>query len=465
MESDVCLALGRTEHASSGEEEKPYPKWLLGAYLAHLLLPLALLLDCCAAWRLHSQQFSDEILCAISGAWLAAAIGGLLLARDRARLLKRMRGPLAGLFALCITIAVFELALRATMGEARPALWTPGLRTTYKMDTRLMPGASPNVTFTVNRLGLRGPEMPSDKRVYKIVAVGGSTTECLVLTDAKTWPQRLMDELNRSQQNVPVWVGNAGAAGHTALHHLELLRDLPVLSQADALVFMIGINDLEATLVQRGGPADNYIWKDVRELRDRLAGEPEYRYPLFRHLYLFRLIRNASLNFWLITHYKIHEDDETGMRERRARFRRVPLPDLALGLREYRVRLERIAQECGRRHLRCIFLTQPSMWRSDLPPQEEALLVFGWVGRLGDPWGYLTVDDGKRALDQFNEVELDVCREMGMECLDVAAMVPKDSAAFYDDVHFNEGGAEIVAHAVASYFLSRPPFRSQSLTH
>jgi len=465
MDSHTCLDLGETERTPAGTGELPYPRLLLAAYLAHMLVPLALLLDCCAAWRVHSQQLSEEILAGIAAAWLVAAVGALLLAADNARFLKRMRGPLVGFFALCITIAAIELVLRATLAEGGPALWTPGLRTTYKMDTKLMPGVSSNVTFTVNRLGLRGPEMPSDRHTYKIIAVGGSSTECLALTDAKTWPQQLMDDLNQGQQIRPVWVGNAGASGHTALHHLVLLQNLPVLSQVDALVFMIGINDLEATLIQRGGPADNNIWKDVREFRERLADEPGSGYPLFRHLYLFKLIRRTGLTLWLVAHYKIHEEDEAEMRRKRAHFPRVPLPDLALGLQEYRVRLERIAHECGARHMRCIFLTQPSMWRSDLPQAEKALLVFGWVGRLGDPSGYLTVDDAQLALNQFNQAELDVCHETGMECLDLASIVPKDSTAFYDDVHFNEGGAKIVGRVVTEYLVSRPPFRSLSLRH
>ena len=465
MDSHTCLDLGETEQTPAGTGGTPYPRLLLAAYLAHMLVPLALLLDCCAAWRLHSQQLSEEILAGIAAAWLLAAVGAFLLAADSARFLKRMRGPLVGFFALCITIAAIELVLRATLARAEPALWTPGLRTTYKMDTALMPGVSRTVTFTVNRLGLRGPEMPADKHVYRIVAVGGSTTECLALTDAKTWPQQLMDDLNHGEHTLPVWVGNAGASGHTALHHAVLLQDLPALSRMDALVFMIGINDLEATLIRRGGPADDYIWQDVREFKDRLADEPEYKYPLFRHLYLFKFARKTSLTLWLVAHYKIHEEDEAEMRRKRAQFPRVPLPDLTLGLQEYRARLERIAQECGARHLRCIFLTQPSMWRRDLPQPERALLVFGWVGRLGDPAGYLTVDDAQRALDQFNQVEMDVCRKMGMECLDLASIVPKDSSAFYDDVHFNEGGAEIVGRAVADYLLARPPFRPQAVSH
>lgn len=44
---------------------------------------------------------------------------------------------------------------------------------------------------------------------------------------------------------------------------------------------------------------------------------------------------------------------------------------------------------------------------------------------------------------------LEVCADRRVECLDLAAMLPKDDTVFYDDVHFNEAGAERVAAAVA----------------
>ena len=44
------------------------------------------------------------------------------------------------------------------------------------------------------------------------------------------------------------------------------------------------------------------------------------------------------------------------------------------GLEEYRLRIEDIIQECESRGIRCLYLTQPSMWRSDLDEDEKKLL-------------------------------------------------------------------------------------------
>jgi hypothetical protein len=37
-------------------------------------------------------------------------------------------------------------------------------------------------------------------------------------------------------------------------------------------------------------------------------------------------------------------------------------------------------------------------------------------------------------------------------------LLPKDTRSFYDDIHFNEAGAEAVARALFRYLAARPPF-------
>ncbi len=47
---------------------------------------------------------------------------------------------------------------------------------------------------------------------------------------------------------------------------------------------------------------------------------------------------------------------------------------------------------------------------------------------------------------------------MNIECIDTEAALEKSVANFYDDCHFNEGGARNVAKNVADYLLSHKPF-------
>lgn len=63
-----------------------------------------------------------------------------------------------------------------------------------------------------------------------------------------------------------------------------------------------------------------------------------------------------------------------------------------------------------------------------------------------------------RPMDAYNETLLDVCRRGRLECFDLASAVPKESSTFFDDFHFTEKGACIVAWVLVDYLHSTPPF-------
>jgi hypothetical protein len=281
------------------------------------------------------------------------------------------------------------------------------------------------------------------------------------LDDSEEWPHVLMEEINASQKSTPVWVGNAGVAGMDTVRHLVLLQYLPGVLQVDMAVLMAGGIDFAATLAFEGAPTQSILEKGAGFQGDLPAGT-RWRsvYPLYRRLRLFppirEGIRNMERGFGRGGNQGV--DAIIAARERRAASPIVPLPDLHTGLEEYRGRLVALATRCRVLELRCLFLTQPSLWRGDLSPAEQRLLWGGYVGGWEKPKGYLSAADLARAMDAYNRTLLDVCRQNGLECYDLAAHISKDTSVFYDDIHLNEGGARSVAQNVKQYLLSRPPF-------
>ena len=106
-----------------------------------------------------------------------------------------------------------------------------------------MPGIEGESRFTVNSLGIRGPELPPREAAYRILCVGGSTTECLYLDDTESWPHLLMEMLSQQRYRQPVWVGNIGMSGYSTVHHLKFLSEDDLRKQIDCVLFMVGAND------------------------------------------------------------------------------------------------------------------------------------------------------------------------------------------------------------------------------
>ncbi len=93
-------------------------------------------------------------------------------------------------------------------------------------------------------------------------------------------------------------------------------------------------------------------------------------------------------------------------------------------------------------------------------PQSERDLI--WMGgtdffhlKRGKP--YYSAAALAEAMTIYNDALLDVCRKRGLECVDMAAMVPKTAQVFYDDAHFTDYGSAIVAERLAEYLLDKEP--------
>jgi lysophospholipase L1-like esterase len=103
----------------------------------------------------------------------------------------------------------------------------------------------PAITVTLNSLGFRGVEPPADFGHYlTIITIGGSTTYCWMLSDGKTWPAELGNQLGETFQGV--WINNAGLMGNSTFAHIALLKEVVSKLHPKVVLFLVGVNDLAA---------------------------------------------------------------------------------------------------------------------------------------------------------------------------------------------------------------------------
>ena len=379
----------------------------------------------------------------------------------------------AALFAGSASVALVlaEAALRLLLPA--PEGWfvfPPGLRREFEPREEIMPGVRGVSRFIVNSEGIRGDE-PSAANTHRILAVGGSTTQCLYLDQTEAWPGRLQKLLNeRAGSRARVWVGNAGKAGRRLPEYrLQLEHLLAAHPELDTIVMLVGANDVNRRLNEDGFRPVDLGDPEVREaLLDRAFDVRPRSYALLppRRTAVWGLASRVEKTIEIRRHWRMIED-EGGRnyeiwRRRRAeatRIRERP-PDLGSALAAYAADLDAVRQLADEHGARVVFMTQPSIYRRDLPEEYARLLWMGWVGeRQSDPHQeYYSVSALAEAYAAFNRTLLAFCRESGAECLDLEPLLPKDTRSFYDDIHFNETGAEAVARALLAYLAARPPF-------
>jgi lysophospholipase L1-like esterase len=365
------------------------------------------------------------------------------------------------LMAIILGVAAFavfeERDARATLRPAAQRQRFPYVRAPFtRTDVTIsapVPGLAPrSIAFTTSTLGLRADELDLEapRQGLRVLTLGGSVTECFLLDDADAWPHVLQDTL-AARTHAPVWVGNAGASGQMSLDFIAHAKVLVPLLAPDITVVMLGGNDLQAWVEGRLFPAAFDTDDATRRYAERLytGASPALR-SLEPSWALARLRRDLNAE----------AVDPTGfyaqMKARRnAATRSDDLPDFEDALDVYAANVRQLATALRQAGTTPVFLTHPSLWRDDLPPEAQAALWAGYDCMDCPAPKYRSEKALARAMEQLNRALLDVCRTERVECLDLAPKVPKTLDSFYDDAHLLEAGSRIVANLVADFLVER----------
>lgn len=393
-----------------------------------------------------------------------AVLGGLLpgvwAGHTRPAFLARFNLVVTGVL-VGLALGEVSLAHYLPAGDKYYAL-QPNQHVIFKPYPAMMPGISGDSHYITNSEGIRGDEISPDDD-YQILIVGGSAAQCIYLDQTEAWPQRLQTYLNQARLERQVWVGNVGKSGHTSYEHIAQLHHLlPQYPNLDAVIVLTGVNDfgLVTKLGEAYGP-DHLTWPGMRQAILSRAFDIRPRLnpgllPHYKFSGIWRILANVRQDQNRRPIPAIQIEDEAGknyINRRQARQAAVieeELPDLANGLAAYRHNINTMIDIAQAHDVRLILLTQPAMWRADLPQAEQKLLWFGW---RADRKVYYSVSALAEGMAAHNKALLDVCRQRQVECLDVASVLPQDTTVFYDDVHFNESGAAQVARLLAGYLL------------
>jgi lysophospholipase L1-like esterase len=342
-----------------------------------------------------------------------------------------------------------ELVLRARGPEPAFRVWTPGLEAELEPDPEILDGVTGRTRIRISSLGFRADERPPDVAI-SILALGGSSTECLYLDQAETWPALLQQELT-SRLARRVWIANAGRSGRTTRDHAQ--QALHLLAQAprfERVLVLAGVNDLCAWLAsnQERPPEANLVRAFDVVPRDMVVG------TWWRRTAIFELVRGLRTRW----QEKPLAQDPSGAvyaawraHRRSAHAWLDELPDAGAALADYRASLLVISESCARHGAALALVTQPASWADGLAPELEARL---WMGGVGDyqrspGCDYYTSAALARGLACFNAELEAFAREHGLPLLDLARALAGDPSCFYDDVHFNEEGARRVAAFLA----------------
>ncbi len=370
------------------------------------------------------------------------------------------------ILALITALVISEFGLRFYFSikntNNKYYVWPPNLHKISRPTPGTMPGVNGIAHFNVNSEGIRGDEFSKGDQ-YRILTIGGSTTECLFLDQEKSWPYALQNKLN-SLHTSKFWVGNVGKSGlSTREHYMHMKYLLPQYPEIDTVIILVGVNDLIRRLID-DKRYDPYFLEHYEYWKHRIIRGAFSETPYYKGKYRFRsgyydesaigsVIKQAVD---IYTRRKMIQDEAGNMfvnlRNLRKEAREIveDLPDLSSGLQEYKKNIDTIIDIAQSRSVRIIFITQPSLWKKDMNTEENNLIWYGWIDSQKSK-RYYSVSALMRGMQAYNNTLLEICRTRGIECIDLAKELPKNSTIFYDDVHFTDKGSLMAAEAIGEY--------------
>lgn len=320
---------------------------------------------------------------------------------------------------------------------------TPNAKHTYDKNPSNVKGVSGFYEMTFDALGSRSAS-DYTKATHKIIALGGSTTICSVLTQEKTWTALLDKKLGDDY-----WVGNFGRPGNSSNHHIlqfKHILDKPELKDTETVLILVGVNDCRGYLISQ----EKYMhMPEIHIKKSAFEHIPNTELSFLKSLTLYKLAKQARIR---IGYYFLEERPVNYLETFESDAKPITtLPDVTKGLQHYERNLIAIIEEAKKRDISLVFMTQPTIWQKNLPKNIKTLLAARSYYHKTPLYTGEALDE---IMTMFNKRLLAVCNRYNVPVIDL--QLPKNDTIFYDDMHFNETGAEVVAEKVYQFLKTNP---------
>src|SRR4030042_6026680 len=269
-----------------------------------------------------------------------------------------------------------------------------------------------------------------DTSTYRIGCIGGSTTE-FKDKQGVGWPEYLGRYFNKTKGLQKIQVFNFGRQWYSTLHILIHYQTNIRPYRPNVVILMEAINDLLHNADQSyfsAGPLRNdygHFYGPVNRIARGTGFFEEY-------------FCNRLLKLWY----------------QKLKPREVLELNSFPGLASYKHNIQTIIDLARLDGTTVVLMTQPTLIKENLSPEEKPLLHMVNVETVGknSRWSYASA---QRGMDQYNNVMRSIATDRNVALIDLEKTVPKSTEYFYDDVHYQDKAYPLIVKTVADALISK----------
>ncbi len=282
----------------------------------------------------------------------------------------------------------------------------------------------------------------------KIFFLGGSTTECMFVTDKNRFPYkagRLIEE--RTGKKVNAY--NGGVSGNHSFHSLDILLHKILPMKPDAVCMLHNVNDLNILLYE-GSYWNENPTRSLVDIIEIHQGEPaptlirrtkDIVRTFIPHLYRRMAIAKKQWRKRGKNQMGLPEFDEFAhLRGKKLVYNAEEI------VRAFEHNLQMFVDIVREAEAVPVLITQANRFKDD--PDPVVKLNLEELEDMGI--GYR---EYKTLYDRFNQAIRDVGEKNDILTIDLARLIPQESQYMYDTMHFNEEGSLLAARHIADSLI------------
>ena len=301
--------------------------------------------------------------------------------------------------------------------------------------------------FRADEDGFLLPRNDHENPDHKIVFIGGSTTECMYVTENNRFPY-LSGQLIEEKTGKKINSYNSGASGNSSIHSLDILLNKIIPMNPDIVVIMQAINDYSILAY------DHTYWP-VGTPRSELITINDYFPKLPKETFLWHLkglIRMTYPNIYQRLHLlkeriaKSPEQNEP-WDEWAGRRHMIKDRDFEFMKKEYKWALQMLVTTSKSHDIIPVLMTQANRMKDDPDP----IVLKSLESTLKHGISYETF---KHEYDTFNQIARDVAKSNNIPLIDLAKLVPQEKEYMYDIMYYNDTGSVFVANIISEHLIN-----------